>query len=36
MLNKDNSDEDKVCYDKMQEWRTWAGDVAKKLMTLTS
>ena len=34
ILNKDNSDEDKVCYDKMQEWRTWAGDVAKKVLKL--
>lgn len=34
ILNKDNSDEDKVCYDKMQEWRTWAGDLAKKVLKL--
>ena len=36
ILNKDNSDEDKVCYDKMQEWRNWAGDVTKKVINLTS
>ena len=36
ILNKDKSDEDLEYFNKMQEWRTWAGDVAKKLMTLTS
>ena len=34
ILNKDNSDEDKVCYDKMQEWRNWSGDLAKKVLKL--
>jgi hypothetical protein len=34
ILNKDNSNEDKVCYDKMQEWRTWAGTMAKKVIDL--
>lgn len=36
ILNKDKSNEDLEYFNKMQEWRTWAGDVAKKLMTLTS
>ena len=36
ILNKGKSDEDLEYFNKMQEWRTWAGDVAKKLMTLTS
>ena len=34
ILNKDNSDEDKVCYDKMQEWRDWSGYLAKKVLKL--
>ena len=34
ILNKDSSDEDKVCYDKMQEWRTWSGGLAKKVLAL--
>ena len=34
ILNKDNSDEDKVCYDKMQEWRNWSGELAKKVLKL--
>ena len=34
ILNKDSSDEDKVCYDKMQEWRNWSGDLAKKVLAL--
>ena len=34
ILNKDNSDEDKVYYDKMQEWRNWSGDLAKKVLKL--
>ena len=27
-------DEDKVYYDKMQEWRNWSGDLAKKVLKL--
>ena len=33
MLNKDNSEEDTVLYDKMQEWREWSGRFAKEVMT---
>lgn len=29
MLNKDNSEEDKMYYDKMQEWREFSGHIAK-------
>lgn len=32
MLNKDNSEEDAALYDKMQEWREWAGRFAKEVM----
>ena len=35
ILNKDKDDSSKTDYDKMQEWRTWAGDVAKKVINLT-
>lgn len=34
ILNKDNSDEDKVCYNKMQEWRNWAGTISRKVINL--
>lgn len=31
MLNKDDSEEDKMRYDKMQEWRNWSAMVAKAI-----
>ena len=34
MLNKNNSDKDLMYYNKMQEWRTWAGTMAKKVIDL--
>lgn len=32
MLNKEDSEEDRLLYDKMQEWREWSGKFAKKIM----
>ncbi len=32
MLNKDDSEEDELAYEKMQEWRSWASILAKKIM----
>ena len=32
MLNKDNSEEDLLLFNKMQEWRKWAGIVANKII----
>lgn len=32
ILNHGKSDEDTVLFDKMQAWRNWAGDVAKKVV----
>ena len=32
MLNKDNSEEDEIYYNKMQEWRDWSGEMAKKIV----
>lgn len=34
MLNKDDSEEDKLQYEKMQEWREWASKLAKKIIQL--
>lgn len=34
ILNKDNSEETKLYYNKMQEWRDFATDVAKKAIEL--
>lgn len=34
MLNKDASDDDLSYYNKMQEWREWAGIMAKKVIDL--
>ena len=34
ILNKDDSEEDLLLYNKMQEWRKWAGIVAKKIKNL--
>ena len=32
MLNKDASDDDLYYYNKMQEWRDWAGTLAEKVI----
>lgn len=32
ILNKDNSEEDALAYEKMQEWREWASIVAHKII----
>lgn len=32
ILNKDNSEEDTLVFQKMQEWRDWASVVAHKIM----
>lgn len=32
ILNKDNSEEDKLIFDKMQEWRDWASTLANKIV----
>lgn len=32
MLNEASSEEDKVYFSKMQEWRDWAGEVAKRVV----
>lgn len=32
ILNKDNSEEDAIAFQKMQEWRDWASAVAHKIM----
>ena len=32
LLNKDSSEEDLLKYNKMQEWRDWAGILAKAFM----
>ena len=32
MLNKDDSEEDALAYQKMQDWREWASIVAKKII----
>ena len=34
ILNKDDSDEDKLLFDKMQEWREWASILAKRIISL--
>lgn len=34
ILNKDNSEEDLLLFDKMQEWRAWAGIIAKKIVSV--
>jgi hypothetical protein len=36
MLNKDDSEEDLLLFTKMQEWREWSGEIAKKIHTLIS
>lgn len=34
MLNKDNSEDDAMLYDKMQEWREWASWVGKEVSSI--
>lgn len=34
MLNKDETTEDRVLFEKMQKWRKWSGEVAKKIISL--
>ena len=34
ILNKDNSEEDLLRYNKMQEWRVWAGQLANKILEM--
>lgn len=34
MLNKDDSEEDRLLYNKMQDWRRWSGELAKKIMEI--
>ena len=34
ILNKDNSEEDLLRYNKMQEWREWAGQLAHKILEI--
>lgn len=36
ILNKDDSEEDLLLFNKMQEWRKWAGVVAKEVVKLWS
>lgn len=36
ILNKDDSDDDVLLFNKMQEWRTWAGALAKKIVRVIS
>lgn len=36
MLNKDNGEEGSIFYNKMQEWREWAGWFAKKVESMIS
>lgn len=34
ILNKDDSEEDLLLFNKMQEWREWSGIMAKKIIDL--
>lgn len=34
ILNHQNSEEDEIAYNRMQEWRNWAGELAKKVTDL--
>ena len=34
MLNKDDSEEDLLLFNKMQEWRRWSGKVAKEIVKI--
>lgn len=34
ILNKDDSEEDLLLFNKMQEWRIWSGNVAKRIINL--
>jgi len=34
ILNKDDSSEDTLLFNKMQEWRSWASKVAKEIISI--
>lgn len=34
ILNKDDSEEDLLLFNKMQEWREWSGVIAKKIISV--
>lgn len=34
ILNKDDSEEDLLLFNKMQEWRVWAGVISKEIVQL--
>ena len=34
ILNKEDSEEDKLLFNKMQKWREWAGILAKRIISL--
>ena len=34
ILNKDESEEDTFLFNKMQEWRAWAGIIAKEIVKI--
>lgn len=34
ILNKDDSEEDLLLFNKMQEWRVWAGELAKRIINI--
>jgi hypothetical protein len=36
ILNKDDSEEDLLLFNKMQEWRVWSGKVSKKIVDVIS
>ena len=36
ILNKDESEEDLLLFNKMQEWREWSGVIAKKIVATLS
>lgn len=36
ILNKDDSDDDLMLFNKMQEWREWSGVLAKKIVSVIS
>lgn len=36
ILNKDNDDSCKTDYDRMQEWRDWAGTLANKILNINT
>ena len=34
ILNKDDSEEDSLLFNKMQAWREWSGTIAKKIISV--